>query len=139
MGRLSPRWFVKKRMVRCNLIIDCPSRYKVNRESVRMALVRTLEGQHVEGDVEVEVSVVGGRKMRQLHKQYLETEEATDVMSWPFEFDKSIPDGITRLGCIVVCYPVMVKEAANHSRSLDWEVERLVEHGCLHLLGIHHE
>lgn len=126
-------------MVSCNLVVDCPSRYRIDRELVRRTLLKVLEGQKVQGTVEVEVSIVGERKMKQLHKQYLETDEATDVISFPLELDKSYPDGITRLGSIVVCYPVAVREAAEFGRKISEEVARLVEHGCLHLLGIHHK
>jgi probable rRNA maturation factor len=118
----------------------------VNREVVRQAVIRVLEGQKIHEIVEVEVSVVGERKMSQLHEKYLETKEATDVMSFPLEFDPSTgsgflryPDGITRLGDIVICYPVVVREAASRGVRIDDEVARLVEHGCLHLLGIHHD
>lgn len=125
-------------MLSCNLVIDCPSRYKVDRESIRRSLVRTLEGQKVSEEVEIEVSIVGERKMAQLHEKYLETHEATDVISFSLDHDEQFPDGVVRLGCIVVCYPVAVRGAAEFGRRIADEVDRLVEHGCLHLLGVHH-
>ena len=50
-----------------------------------------------------------------------------DVLSFPLELDKTFPDGVTRLGDIVVCETDMDR------------FDALVEHGCLHLLGIHHD
>ena len=50
-----------------------------------------------------------------------------DVLSFPLDRDTSYPDGVIRLGDIVVCETDMDR------------FEFLVEHGCLHLLGIHHE
>jgi ssRNA-specific RNase YbeY (16S rRNA maturation enzyme) len=49
-----------------------------------------------------------------------------DVLSFPLDFDRSYPDGVVRLGDILVC-------------DQEKDVEGLIEHGCLHLLGIHHE
>jgi len=39
----------------------------------------------------------------------------------------------------VISYPVAQKQANDHNITTDEEVNRLVEHGMLHLLGIHHE
>ena len=49
-----------------------------------------------------------------------------NVLSFPLELDKTYPDGVIRLGDIVVC-----------KTDID-RFESLVEHACLHLLGIHH-
>lgn len=121
-----------------SLVVNCPSRYKIDKKSLNQALLKTLASQKVPGPVEIEVVVVGRRKMGRLHQKYLHTHEASDVLSFPLEFDQSIPDGITRLGSIVVCYPVAVQTASCFSRSVDAEIAGLVRHGCLHLLGIHH-
>lgn len=50
-----------------------------------------------------------------------------DVLSFPLDRDTGYPDGVTRLGDIVVC-----------EKDMD-RFDLLVEHGCLHLLGVHHE
>ena len=49
-----------------------------------------------------------------------------DVLSFPLELDKSYPDGIVRLGDIVIC-------------DQEKDIEFLAHHACLHLLGIHHD
>ena len=51
----------------------------------------------------------------------------------------NIPDGILRLGDIVVSYPVARRQAGEHNLLVDNEIKILVKHGMLHLLGIHHE
>ena len=48
-----------------------------------------------------------------------------DVLSFSLELDKTYPDGVIRLGDIVIC-------------DQEKDIESLVKHGCLHLLGIHH-
>jgi len=49
-----------------------------------------------------------------------------DVLSFPLDGDTTYPDGVIRLGDMVIC-------------DQEKDIELLVEHGCLHLLGIHHE
>lgn len=118
--------------------IFCDSRYKVDRKKIRDVVAKTLADHGVVSQAEVSVVVVGERKMRELHKKYMETDEPTDVLSFPLE-GASFPDEILRLGDVVVCYPVAVVQARENNRMVDEEVNFLVEHGCLHLLGIHHE
>lgn len=114
------------------------SRYKYDRKKIRQVVEQTLASHGVVGDAEVSVLIVGERKMRQLHKKYMETDESTDVLSFPLE-GVNYPDEILRLGDVVVCYPVAISQAVEHSVMVDDEISFLVEHGCLHLLGIHHE
>lgn len=116
------------------LNIDCSARYRVNREKIRVALIKLLDNQKIDQEVEINVSIVGERKIKQVLDGKIH-----DVLSFPLDFDKTYPDGIVRLGDIVVCYPEAVREAAEWGRPIDDTVAALVEHGGLHLLGIHHE
>jgi len=50
-----------------------------------------------------------------------------------------IPDDWWYLGDVVISYPQALKQAQEHNLLVDEEIDRLVEHGVLHLLGIHHE
>lgn len=74
------------------------------------------------GDYEVGVYEASEEEMKKLWDG-----KPHDVLSFPLDRDTSYPDGVTRLGDIVVCETDMGR------------FESLVEHGCLHLLGIHHE
>lgn len=49
------------------------------------------------------------------------------------------PDNLLRLGTIFVSYPQAQRQANSHYMSIDEEISQLVEHGMMHLLGIHHE
>lgn len=121
-----------------NLFISSQSQYQFDRERMRQVVSKTLEEHGIRGEVEISLLMVGERKMRELHKAYMETDETTDVLSFPLE-DSVGPDEVLRLGDIVVCYPVAVSQARDNNRLVDDEIAFLVEHSCLHLLGIHHE
>lgn len=125
------------------VLIFKESRYPVSREKIRQAVEQVLTEQKVKGKIEVSVSVIGDRKMKVLKKQYLGEEGTTDVLSFPLGEvpGKFIdpPDGVLRLGDIVVSYPQAVLNAAQDNVLVDEEITALVKHGVKHLLGIHHE
>jgi len=119
------------------VLITTESRYPADRKIIRDRAIKVLESHGVKGKAEVEVSIVGDRKMKELHKKYMGDDTTTDVLSFPLE--DSGPDGVLRLGCVVVSYPQAIKEAIEENVLVDEKIAFLVEHGILHLLGIHHE
>lgn len=82
---------------------------------------KTVHEHGVIGKYEVNVFLASEEEMKKLLDG-----KYHNVLSFPLDFDKSYPDGVTRLGDIVIC-------------DQENKIEELVEHGCLHLLGIHHE
>jgi probable rRNA maturation factor len=51
----------------------------------------------------------------------------------------SSPDGASYLGDVVISYPTAVEQAMAYGHSTDQELQVLVIHGVLHLLGYDHE
>lgn len=125
-------------------MVTAESRYPANRKLIREVVRRTLKANRVSdlGVVEVSVAIVGDRKMRGLNKQYRGLDKTTDVLSFTLEESKvgkgTGPDGILRLGDIVISFPQVKEWAKKRSRMLDEILAELVEHGTLHLLGKHH-
>ena len=50
-----------------------------------------------------------------------------------------VPDGKLHLGDIVISYPQAIKQADEHSHPVNREIEILLIHGILHLLGYDHD
>lgn len=130
-------------MITIGVLAD--SKYPVDREGIRKHLTSVLEKHRLTERVAVDVLVVGKRKMSQLHEQFMNIPGPTDVLSFPqndastpFAFVAS-PDGILRLGDIVICYPVAMEEALKKQVKVDTQVQFLAEHGIMHLMGFHHE
>lgn len=121
------------------------SRFPINRARIRDEVSRMILEQGVKGKIEVEILVVGDRKIRELNRKFRRLDAATDVLSFPLEDANAkesfvvSPDGILRLGSVVVSYPQALKQAEEENTLLDDAIAKLVEHGVLHLLGIHHE
>jgi probable rRNA maturation factor len=82
------------------------------------------------------VKVVGATAMRRLNSTYRRKSYVTDVLSF------SAPEpfrGHGYLGELVLCAPVLEKQAAALKHSSEHELDVLLAHGLLHLLGLDHE
>ena|SRR3989344_5155480 len=125
-----------------NVLIFVESRYKVNRKRIKLLVKKLLKEKSVVGPAEVSVAIVGDRKMRSLYKKYKGEDKTTNVLSFSLTEGDAVTqseESILRLGDIVVSYPKVIEEASKEEVLVDDKVDELVEHGLLHLLGIHHE
>ncbi len=70
---------------------------------------------------------------RSLNKDYRNKDYATNVLSFPYTSEPVI------CGDLVICAPVVEREASEQSKSLDAHYAHLIVHGLLHLQGYDHE
>lgn len=124
-----------------NIFLYVESRYRVDRKRIKQTVLKTLKEHNVQGPVEVSIAIVGDRKMRALSKQYKGEDKTRNILSFSLAEGEPVimPTDILRLGDVVISYPYVIKEAAEYEMMVDDRVNELVEHGLLHLLGIHHE
>jgi probable rRNA maturation factor len=90
-------------------------------------------------DAELSVLFIGARAMRTLNRQYRGKDSATDVLSFSLRegrFGRVQPN---MLGDIVIAVPVARQQAVDADLTLQQELERLLVHGLLHLVGYDHE
>lgn len=88
-------------------------------------------------DSELTIRLVGAEEGQELNRTYRHKDYATNVLSFPAE----VPDGlldIPLLGDLVICVPVVEREAREQNKALEAHWAHLVIHGCLHLLGYDH-
>lgn len=86
---------------------------------------------------ELTIRIVDEAEGRELNRTWRGKDYATNVLSFPAE----IPDGlldIPLLGDLVICAPVVAREAAEQGKRAEAHWAHLVIHGCLHLLGYDH-
>ena len=70
--------------------------------------------------------IVGEREARRLNRDYRKRNHATNVLSF-------------ETGDVVLCHPVIAREARAQEKSLAAHYAHLVVHGILHLRGYRHE
>jgi probable rRNA maturation factor len=87
-------------------------------------------------DYEINVILVGNRKIKEINKEYRNKSSETDVIS--FSVDLDYPDR-KFLGDIYICVEVAVRQAKAYGHSVDCELAILIIHGILHLIGLDHE
>jgi len=86
---------------------------------------------------EVNVLIVNEDAGRGFNRHYRGKDYATNVLSFPYE---PLPQERSRLlGDLVICSPVVQREAAEQGKALNDHYAHLTVHGVLHLLGYDHE
>ena len=89
-----------------------------------------------EGDAMVNIRIVDEAEGVVLNRQWRGREGATNVLSFPAS---SPPAGGMRvLGDVVLCAPVVAREAAAQGKPAEHHWAHLTIHGLLHLLGFDH-
>lgn len=125
------------------VFITKQSNFPVKSPDIKKKLAAFFEKNGIVSDAEVSVAIVGEAKMMDIGKKYLKDNKLHNVLSFtPTEVKDNFiypPDGVVRLGEIMVCYPVAMREANDENVLIQSKVYDLIEHGALHLLGIHHK
>jgi probable rRNA maturation factor len=106
-------------------------------EILQQAARVTLELDQQEELPSLSIKITGDREILELNTTYRGIEKVTDVLS--FESDYFDPDLDSRyLGDVVISYPQAANQAENRSHPVESELQLLVIHGVLHLLGYNH-
>ncbi|WP_407292775.1 rRNA maturation RNase YbeY [Stutzerimonas zhaodongensis] len=89
------------------------------------------------GDSELTIRLVDEGEGRELNRTWRQKDYATNVLSFPADVPDDLLD-IPLLGDLVICVPVVEREAAEQGKPPQAHWAHLVIHGCLHLLGYDH-
>lgn len=95
------------------------------------ALLQKIWAEHHQPAGEIEVNVVDEKTIRRLHEEFLGTAAATDIIT----FDLGLAPDHTRIAALYLCAEVAARHAARYRVALATEMQRLMIHGILHLLG----
>jgi probable rRNA maturation factor len=88
-------------------------------------------------DAELTVRIVGEDEMRELNLRYRGKPGTTNVLSFPADLPPELQ--LPLLGDIVICAPVVVREAREQHKSTTAHWAHMVVHGTLHLQGYDHQ
>jgi probable rRNA maturation factor len=86
---------------------------------------------------ELSIRIVDTEEGRALNEQFRGSTGATNVLSFPFENES--PEPLPLIGDIVICAPVVLKEAIEQNKPLNAHWAHMIIHGVLHLLGYDHQ
>jgi probable rRNA maturation factor len=106
-------------------------------ESIRAAAEATLAHEGTSG--EVTVVLAGDRQLQALNREYLGIDAPTDVLAFPAGRPELDPEsGARYIGDILISVQRARAQARRARHPLESEVQLLVIHGVLHLLGHDH-
>lgn len=98
-----------------------------------------LADQRVPDAMEVSLLFVDRDAIAELNLRHMDAEGPTDVLAFPMDLPgETRPGEPTILGDVVICPQVAAEQAPAHDASPAAEMELLVVHGLLHLLGHDH-
>ena len=89
------------------------------------------------GDTELSIRIVDEFEGIRLNETYRGATGATNVLSFPF--DEKTPEPMPLIGDIVICAPVVAREAQQQNKDLTAHWAHMIIHGVLHLLGYDHQ
>lgn len=99
-------------------------------------------GAPSKGGAEVSIRVVDEAESRTMNLHYRDKNQATNVLSFPAD----LPDieawpvhTPIPLGDLVICAPVVTREAGQQGKEVAAHWAHMLVHGMLHLLGYNHE
>jgi len=87
-------------------------------------------------DTEIVVRIVDEQESAELNEQYRHKHGPTNILSFPVKVPECVE--LNLLGDLVVCAPVLEKEALDQHKSLSDHWAHIIVHGILHLLGYDH-
>ncbi|MDR9467121.1 rRNA maturation RNase YbeY [Marinospirillum sp.] len=113
----------------------CPSRQQLQ-EWVQLALLESTPPE-----CEVTLRLVDEEESRLLNQTYRGKDKPTNVLSFPFDdpIDLAAEGELSLLGDLVICAPLVSREAEQQDKPLQHHWAHLVIHGLLHLQGLDHE
>ena len=91
---------------------------------LRMALLRNAE---------ITVRIVGAAEGRQLNRSYRNKDYATNVLTFDYAQEPVV------MADLVLCAPVVAREAKAQGKTLEQHYAHLLVHGALHAQGYEHE
>jgi probable rRNA maturation factor len=98
--------------------------------------------QHERRSGEVTLVLTVDQSIQELNRDFLGEDRPTDVLSFSAQEEVgpfvSAPETGGYLGDVIISYPRAVQQASEHSHSVEQELDLLVVHGLLHLLGYDH-
>jgi probable rRNA maturation factor len=119
-------------MIHIGFELEAPT---ISTRSIKQAAQTALKCQSAKGDLTIVLA--DDARLKKLNQDYLGIDATTDVLSFPAS-EADPETGATYLGDVLISIPRADEQAQLAGHSLESEIQLLVVHGVLHLLGYDH-
>ena len=109
----------------------------LDEEKLQETALTVLKHLSISKDDEISVVVEDDEVIHALNLEHLGIDKATDVLSFPSR-EKDPDSGQMYLGDVIISFETAKKQAKVMGHSVSEEVQLLLVHGCLHLMGYDH-
>lgn len=118
-------------------MINIESTFTFSKDMIERAVLAALTHQSQSPESDLTIVLTDDVQLRKLNRDYLGIDAPTDVISFPAS--ESDPEtGARYIGDILISIPYAARSAEKAGHGLESEVQLLVVHGVLHLLGHDH-
>jgi probable rRNA maturation factor len=134
--------------IKTNIQVKRGLGFPFKKADLRKVIEAALRISGSPGPVEVDCVITDNATVHRLNKLYRGIDSPTDVLSFRLSDEQPGTDSIvfpaaageaTNLGEIIISYPRTVEQAPAHGNTVEQELNLLLVHGILHLLGHDHE
>ena len=119
-------------------IENSQNKIKIDNRNIRNTVLKVLKTLDCP-DKEISLSFVDDEYIKQLNKQYLGKDQATNVLSFSLQEGEYGDINPQILGDIIVSVETAQRDALYGKLNIAQEIDFLIIHGILHLLGYNHE
>ena len=114
------------------------TKFKINRRKIRSTVSRILK---ILGCEEKEISVffTDDKNIKKLNSKYLRKNKPTNVLSFSLREGEYGDVNPQMMGDVVISVDRAYKDAGKGNLTLEQEIDFLLIHGILHLVGFNHE
>ncbi|MCC6299829.1 MAG: rRNA maturation RNase YbeY [Anaerolineales bacterium] len=118
-------------------MINIESKFDFPKRLLERAARVALKRQKQSPDADLSIVLTDDARLQRLNQDYLGVDAPTDVLSFPAS-ESDPQTGLPYLGDILISIPRARAQAKAAGHALESEVQLLVVHGVLHLLGHDH-
>jgi probable rRNA maturation factor len=118
-------------------IENSQNKIKIDKRKIRNTVLKVLKTLDCP-DKEISLSFVDDEYIKQLNKQYLGKDQATNVLSFSLQEGEYGDINPQILGDIIVSVETAQRDALYGKLNIAQEIDFLIIHGILHLLGYNH-
>lgn len=125
-------------LIQVDVTIEAPFVESVNADDVERQVVRTVTAVAPGDPVALTIVITDDATIQRLNYEYLGVDGPTDVLAFSQSEGAALPApdaGPRYLGDVVVSYERAVAQADAYDEPVERELDRLIIHGTLHLLG----
>jgi probable rRNA maturation factor len=122
-----------------NILVSDAFTQQVDTDKLELAALAALQHQNTPPESELSIVIEDDQRLHDLNKEFLDIDAPTDVLSFPAGEGEIDPEsGAAYLGDIIISFPRALEQAQSAGHPVLSELQLLVVHGVLHLLGLDH-